>query len=608
MALDARLKTNGNGLPIGERTPRQAAEQATFQNFANCYLREIDSGAEVRHGPEGCGAIECALPVQQAWLRIELVAASRCGPHRLGRAWMRRQLETTWRQAEPFTALQALLQEAYRRIAAERADKAETLRGFELELLYRVLDSYQSTTLYLETPAPDARLSDFLAAEQSLAYGHWQHPTPKSRQGMTSWQQSAYAPELGGRFQLVYFAADKALVTHASAAGRSASEIVAALLGDEAETLGREPHEALIPMHPLQAEALLLDPDIKSLIADGRLRPLGPAGGEFSATSSVRTVYSPDAEWMLKFSLPVQITNSVRVNRRHELEAGVAMTRLFERSGFLKRHPRLRVLNDPAYVTLDLAHRNESGFEVIFRENPFTAGADHGVVTVAALTAEGRPGQASRIAQLIGEIVARDGLSTTEACQRWFSAHLDCALDPLIQLYDELGVALEAHQQNSLLDIRAGYPSAYYYRDSQGFYLSNRYRAALRRLAPETERVAHLHYDEAKIHDPLAYYLIVNQLFSIVNRMANDGLCEEAPLLAHLSERLDRLAERLPGAGGDFARGVLSSPTIAAKANLLTRLFDIDELESGDESAAYRRLPNPLFNAVSHGAGHAVAV
>src|SRR5690606_35061336 len=102
-----------------------------------------------------------------------------------------------------------------------------------------------------------------------------------------------------------------------------------------------------------------------------------------------------------------------------------------------------------------LPGRSESGFEVIFRENPFTAGADE-AITVAALTADPVPGQRSRLARIIDGLAKASGDTRAEVARRWFTLYLDCALIPLVTLYDELGVALEAHQQNSLIDVTEG--------------------------------------------------------------------------------------------------------------------------------------------------------
>ena len=592
------------------QSARQAAETATFQSFANCYLREINSGTTVVHrtGSGPVDGIEWSLPRQQVYLRAEIVSASICGPQHFGRLWMRSAPDAAWRQTEPLSALHMLIHEAYRQMDDTRL---ETMRTHELELLARVLDSYQQMTGYVEkaerSPRDDGH---FIEVEQSLVYGHWQHPTPKSRQGMTFWQQKRYSPELRGQFRLHYFAADAALVRQASAAKSQPFEIVRSLLGSSARDIDIRAGECLVPMHPLQAEALMLDPDIQALQQAGVLRHLGPAGPEFTATSSVRTVYSRDADWMVKFSLPVRITNSVRVNRRPELEAGVAMAKLMQRIDFPRRSANFRIIQDPAYLTLELPGRDESGFEVIFRENPFGADRGQGIATVAALTADPLPGGLSRLERVIRKLAARRGDSISGTGILWFERYLACAVAPLIRLYDEHGVALEAHQQNSLLDIASGHPSLCYYRDNQGFYLSERYRSTLARQVPETETIASLYFADAEIRDRFAYYLIVNQVFSVISRMGHDGLCDEGTLLCALRVHLEDCARSMTGAGRDFARHVLDLPTITSKANLTTRIFDVDELQSSGPQSLYRPIPNPLRVPIvlaSARSGHAIA-
>lgn len=590
-------------------TSRQVAETATFQSFANCYLREVGSGRPVDH-PGGMGSrtpcIEWMLPRQHAVLRAEVTYRSLCGPHGFGRLWLRGLSEAGWRPIEPFSALHALVHETYR--DAGNAP-VERLRACELELLSRVLQSYQATVDNIDHISAGPA-EGFIAAEQSLVFGHWLHPTPKSRQGMTAWQQPHYAPERRGQFRLHFFAAKLEYITHNSATERSAPAIVQSLFGSAGHGLSLAEGEGLLPMHPLQAEALLLDPMVQDLQRRGLLRSLGPAGPLFTATSSVRTVYSADADWMLKFSLPVRITNSVRLNRRHELDAGVAMAKLFARSGFCRRYPAFRLIHDPAYITLDLPGRSESGFEVILRENPFAAGRGEDAETLAALSADPLPGQRSRIEDLVRRLAARSGEGVDATCRQWFARYLDVALKPLVALYDQHGVALEAHQQNSLIDVRDGWPRAYYYRDNQGFYLSERYQASLDALVPEAANIASLYHDEAEINDSFAYYLLVNQVFSVISRMGRDGLVPEAVLMALLRERLECFAREMTGAGRDFAKAVLSGETIATKANLVTRLLDIDELEAAAEKAVYTRMPNPLARpaaALYLGGAHALA-
>lgn len=576
------------------QSSRQIAEIATFQSFANCYLREVNPGIRAMHRAAG-GTVDCvewSLPRQQMILRAEVTSPSLCGPHHFGRVWGRGVSDATWRHIELISALHILVHECYRQVDEAQAD---ALRGFELELLMRVLESYQQTALYIDRAAPEpADGGHFIEAEQSLVFGHWQHPTPKSRQGMTYWQQESYAPELRGQFKLHYFAAKRGDIRHDCARAVAAPEIVRSLVGPDANGIALGDDEYLLPMHPLQAEALLLDPDIRGLLGEGRLRHLGPAGPAFTATSSVRTVYGADADWMLKFSLPVRITNSVRLNRRQELEAGVAMAKLIDRIGFAERSRNFRIIQDPAYITLDLPGRSESGFEVILRENPFAGSGGRGVVTVAALTADPLPGAPSRLARLVETAALRAGENLADAALAWFRRYLDCAVEPLVRLYDDFGIALEAHQQNSLLDVGSGYPSVSYYRDNQGFYLSERYRSLIAGHVPETERIASLYFAESEIRDRFAYYLIVNQVFSVISRMGHDGLCDESLLLRELRAHIERYATRMSGAGRDFARHVLDLPTIVSKANLTTRLYDVDELQSSNAPSLYRPVPNPL--------------
>lgn len=583
---------------------QQTAETATFQSFANCYLREINPGISVIHrdGPRSSECIEWTLAGQRLVLRAEISSRSLCGPLHFGAVWTRPAADPQWRTIEPMTALPFLIQEAGRLFEGNRRESA---RAYELGLMQRVLQSYQGTAENLAVARPlSADSFTFLDAERTIAYGHWLHPTPKSREGMSFWQQGHYAPEFGGDFPLRYFAAANDIVRADSAIGRSAADIVGSLVADASLA----PGETLIPMHPLQAEALLLDPAVQALIDDGALRSLDSSGPRFAATSSVRTVYNAALPFMLKFSLPVRITNSLRVNRLHELKAGIAVARLIDRAGIAGRYPGFHIVRDPAHISLALPGREESGFEVIIRENPFRAGRDRGIVTLAALTADPLPGGVSLLEAVLRRLSTGGERDFASVAAIWFERYLDHALDPLLTLYDDFGIALEAHQQNSLLDLSSGFPSAYYYRDNQGFYLAERHRSSLARLVPEMEEIDGLYFPEADIQDRFAYYAVVNQIFSVISRMGHDGLAEETALLRILHRRLENLSRVLTGAGRRFAESLIHAPTIAAKANLRARLFGVDELQAEDTRSLYRRIENPLWNAgAAERLGHALA-
>ncbi|WP_075222725.1 IucA/IucC family protein [Acuticoccus yangtzensis] len=578
-------------MPIDKSAAFELADAATFEAFANAYLRELDPGTwrsprcvEWRVGDEG------------DVIRADVAYVSAAGPHRFGGVWLCRNGREP-AAMEPFDAVFALAREAYRRHGGPA--RTTGIRTLERELMLRIALSANAVTDNLANAPDGPPADDFIGAESSVVFGHTFHPTPKSVQGLSTWQREAYVPENRGGFRLTAFAASEALVAEDTAGRIAATAMMARIAGPHARTQLRH-GERLLLMHPLQAEALTLDPDIAGLIEAGRLRPLGPAGPAFAATSSLRTVWSEASPFMLKFSLPVRITNSMRINRMHELAAGVVLARYFRRTRTLDAVPRLGMLHDPAWATLVLPGRPESGFETILRQNPFRGARAKNVVTIAALTGEGVAGRPSLLKRIVQTYANAIGTPLPIAANAWFAAYLECALVPLVMLYDRTGVAVEAHQQNALLVFDRGRPERLVTRDNQGLYLAHSYADALAEIVPEAASVPDLVFDEAEVSRRFAYYLVVNQIFGVIARLGRDGLADEDDLLARLRRRVDRLSRETSGAGRRFCRDLLDRPTIAAKANLAARLLDVDELGAGPTVPMYADMPNVLHAAAAH--------
>lgn len=593
-------------------TSCQIAERASFEAFVNCYLHELGAGdwhssaewlARMDPGWSGRGpfVVDLALPRQGLRLALEITYRSSIGRHRVGLVRVQRT-PRTWRGGDRLEVMLTLIRELY---SSAQSPRRETLPQ-ELELVMRVVQSQQIMARYIDARAHDGLLhSDrFIDSEQSLLYGHWCHPTPKSRQGMADFQHESFAPELRGRFRLHHFAVARELVQQQSVVGASAEDLIAqAVATDELAAsmiaTARARDEVVVPVHPLQAEWLLHQPHVRRWVKEGLVRNAGAFGPEFTATSSVRTVYHEDCAWMFKLSIPVKITNSLRVNRRHELAAGLVMAELLQKLG--SAATTIRVLADPAFLTVEAPGLPESGFELLIRENPFRRGRDRGVHSVAALVQAPLPHRPSRLRSLIEGLALTEGRSVEAVSAGWFVRYLTCAVAPLLRLYDEHGIALEAHQQNSLLDLRAGYPRAYYFRDNQGYYLSSQHRERLIGLTAKLTDMPELFFDDALIERRFSYYLIKNQLFSVIQRLGSDGLLAEEIALGAVKSLLGELASELRGPGGALVRGLLSRERLPCKANLLTRLHDVDELLADCEQAHYVEVHNPLCNAAATG-------
>ncbi|OUS31602.1 short-chain oxidoreductase [Gammaproteobacteria bacterium 45_16_T64] len=589
---------------------RQVADNASFQAFMNCYLREIDSGVwhPASHWMLQTGVyfnnnepfvLEIRLTNSDITLAIGVEYRSLVGRHTLTHVFQQQGKHFDWQPIDYLSVQMLVVGNIY--------EQSTAIKSQQLELLSRLIESHQVMSRYVENRYDDPRLhsAKFIDSEQSILFGHWLHPTPKSRQGIHEWQHQDYAPELGGQFQLHYFAVDRTLVKQGSILLKSAEDIVLDSISTGKSSLPPQLSEVdlnkyvLIPAHPLQAHWLLLQSHIRELLTTQSILDIGLLGPKFTPTSSVRTLFCADLPYMFKLSIPVKITNSLRINMRHELDAGVVVASLLRKTEFSHEFTEFQTIDDPAFITLELPGKEESGFELIMRENPFILNGNtkensniHSVAAIAQSPVE-LDGQ-SRLAKLIKGIATEEDNTIKAVSLRWFDCYWQCAIAPAITLFDRHGIALEAHQQNSLLDISKGYPSVYYYRDNQGFYLSKSYQEHLIELENAVNTTPELFYDDDMIIDRFSYYLIINQLFSVINRMGVDKLIDEKTLLALCIQKLHTLQHKMTGVGKQFIHSLLTRKDLPCKGNLLTRIDDVDELQADLELAIYTQIKNPL--------------
>lgn len=591
-----------------DQSAKQIAQNATFQSFINSYIREIDGGVwfemeqwlnENRTSTllTGDEMVELELPHQSVRVAIEVKYRSLVGRQQFGVLLKYCRDRQKWYKEDHLTFLITLIQELH--LMSKSTCDTEYASHYD-ELILRLIESYQTMTNYIEKRmndliAPPFNGMKFIAAEQSLHFGHWLHPTPKSRQGMAQWQHNSFAPELEGSFQLHYFQVNHKLIKESSILQESASEIIKNSVSNWKCSPSISEDTCIIPIHPLQTQWLLQQDYVRKAMDEGLIVNLGAHGPNYTATSSLRTVYNAEEAYMYKFSIPVKLTNSLRVTKRHELEAGIVMASLISKISFLEKYPSFHIIDDPAYITVDFPNQVESGFEVIVRSNTFPKGRDLGISLIAAIVQDPMPNRSSHLTHLITELAYEECRSIEKVSIDWFKKYWNCAIEPLIRLYDEYGIALEAHQQNSVLDISKGYPEGYYYRDNQGYYLSNYYSKKLRDIEPSLSKTPELFYDDCLIQERFTYYLFMNQLFSVIYRFGADGLISENKLIHWVINELKLLERQLTGQGKTFVQSILLKEKLAFKANLLTRFHDVDELMAKLEQAVYTEIANPFI-------------
>ncbi|OON75155.1 IucA/IucC family protein [Streptomyces tsukubensis] len=482
------------------------------------------------------------------------------------------------------------------------------------ELIDRVADSVRRTAVFIAdrrrhpVDGPDL----FLAAEQALLLGHPLHPTPKSREGLSEAENRLYSPELRGAFPLHWLAVDASVLSSDSAwteRGRAlrAEQLTARLAGPG---LPLPEGSAALPLHPWQARDVARRPETAALIEAGLLKPLGPYGRPWSPTSSVRTVHRSGAPAMLKLSLGLRITNSRRENLRKELHRGVEVHRLLRTglgSEWHAAHPGFDIVRDPAWLAVTGPEGTPvQGLDVMIRHNPFSPEDDAacvaGLVSPRPAPLETGPGHVptrSRLAQIVTRLAGTTGRPRGTVAAEWFLRYLERVVRPVLWLDGQAGVALEAHQQNTivLLD-REGWPVGGRYRDNQGYYFRESRRDALEQRLPGIGERSDTFIADDVTDERFAYYLGINNVLGLIGAFGSQGLADEHLLLAAFRGFLTDVAAGSGGLGSSLPAVLLDSPVLRCKANLLTRLHGLDELVGPvDTQSVYVSIANPLHSA-----------
>ncbi|MGW4310192.1 IucA/IucC family protein [Streptomyces californicus] len=566
---------------LDDPDPLRAADAAGTESLLRCWTRENDLPR-----PEG-DTLRIAFPASGTALLVPVHHWSATGAHRFGAP----ALENAPAGAPPADAATVAVL-----IGREGGD------GSAVDLVARVADSVRHTAGFVEqrrrTPEDPAEADLFLTAEQSLLLGHPLHPTPKSREGLSETEARRYSPEVHGAFPLHWFAVDRSLAATDSAWTEDGPATAEELLAPHAAGLSTPPGTVAVPVHPWQAADLLHRPQVRALAEAGLIHDLGPYGEHWHPTSSIRTVHRPGARVMLKLSLGVRITNSRRENLRKELHRGVEVHRLLSTglaASWQREHPGFDIVRDPAWLAVDDTEGVPvTGLDVVLRHNPFGPGDD--AACIAGLTAlrprPGHPGMRSRLAEVVSGLTTRTGLTAAEVCAEWFRRYLQHVVRPVLWLDAHGGVALEAHQQNTIVLLDPdGWPVGGRYRDNQGYYFRESRRAELDKRLPGIGSVSDTFVSDPVTDERFAYYLGINNVLGLIGAFGSQRLADERELLAVLRRFLTETAEL----GSPLPAYLLDNRQLRCKANLLTRLHGLDELVGPvDTQSVYVTIANPL--------------
>ncbi|MFF0041702.1 IucA/IucC family protein [Streptomyces mirabilis] len=550
--------------PTLTSSPTLTADAVTTHTLLNCLIREVSA-------PEHQVTVDhdhllLRLPRRGLLLRVALRRLSLIGAHRFTGP-VERYDDGTWTTVD------------WRELASYVQDELELRTGVtNEEFLPQVTDSHQTIRTILEHRA-DHRPSapSYLDSEQSLIYGHRFHPTPKARTGASAgWL--TYGPETGTRFPLRHLAVRRDLIQEEG----DLSEL-------EPLLPPTDPDFVTLPVHPWQYELLRGHDRLREALASGDIIDVGVTGPDFAPTASVRTLYQPDADMFLKFSLNVRITNCLRKNAAYELSGAVALNGLLQPvfTQLADQFPGCTLLAEPGYRTLNVGGHTAllEGFGVIVRSGLRPHLRPGVTPLLCAAVADEHPTSPAQVSQLLSR-----GAGNALA---WWDAYLRLLLPPVLTAYFEHGVVLEPHLQNVIVGVHQdGLPAQLFFRDLEGTKLLAGHHD--KTLAALPENVRHpLTYDTAHGWNRVAYCLLVNHTAEVLGALADTEPGLEPALWGLVRDHLNACSRSL----GDppRLRALLSGVPLPAKANLMLRWS-----RQADRHATYVPLPSPLGEDFPH--------
>ena len=584
---------------------KELANRLAMQHLVNAYSQETGKASLFEKYQQnstqlafsqGLTLLSLPLSLIQAQLFVPLSYVSRVGRHRI--AALPQIFQKGQKLNFSAVAMVSLLLEELVQQSEGHVDAAS--------LVERWIQSRDALQQFLNIRAEDFDAlvqveQGFIESEQALILGHSMHPAPKSRTGFVHEDWQKYSPEACGQTQLHYWLVAPEYIAEGTALEQVFSiqlkqEIKWHLSESELETLAAYAHYKLLPLHPWQARYLQSKVWFKSLKAKLKIIDLGEKAWIFSPTTSVRTLASFNAPWMLKPSLSVMITNSIRVNLAKECHRGEMTHRLWHSElgqSILKQCPTLKAVNDPAWIALQLDGEIIDETICIVRDQPFIP--EQQVTCIASLCQDHPVEERNRFNALFDQIASQQKLNDkAQIAHDWFKTFLNISLSPLMYVYHRYGMAFESHQQNVLVELKDGWPQWLWLRDNQGFYYIEELADEILQQFPELHDKAHAVGSKAFVDERFSYYFFGNTLFGIINAIGATGFVSEQDLLSVLQQHLFDLLKQYPESS--LIQSLLYQPTLPYKGNLLTRLYELDELIAPVENqSVYIQLANPLY-------------
>ncbi|MDD0851763.1 IucA/IucC family protein [Halobacteriovorax sp. GB3] len=425
----------------------------------------------------------------------------------------------------------------------------------------------------------------FLEAEQLLLLGHNAHPCPKSKAQFSEKDQRLYSPEYSNKFPLKWLLIKKDKLFKNSARNFQEKNWNENFFIKDLQQDIKSGYSPF-PMHPWQFNIFKETELFKKYYDDETILVVDALhqNCHFGATSSLRSLYSENYDYMLKFSLSLQITNSIRHLQEVEVVRGMEVCDVMDTKHgrkFLEKNKNFKILNEPSYMAiLDGKNKLRIDTIVLIRENIETQ---------------------ENIEQVVLSTINQPSIYQNKTFfdlrkvdkRKWFQLYLENILTPFLNAAMEFGILYGAHQQNIIVNLKNSYPESVTFRDCQGTGYTElgfeKMKDHVSSLKRENGNI--VSYEMAKTL--VGYYLFINSTFSTISALSTTDQELERELISTMITFLEDYQKK------EFDTFLvdyfLENKSVKQKGNFLCCFQNINENTQSDPTKIYTKLKNPFF-------------
>jgi hypothetical protein len=305
---------------------------------------------------------------------------------------------------------------------------------------------------------------------------------------------------------------------------------------------------------------------------------------------------------MLKYSLSIKITNSIRHLQKAEIKRGILLKDVLEHcyGEQLKNDNDLKtltVLQEPFYFAIKNQKEEIITESIcILRENNFTDFGEHSFSQLASLNQEISINGDKRINRLINKIANSQNESPQKMAQKWYEHFLENIIRPISILQARYGIYLGAHQQNIILKLDENdYPIHCYYRDCQGTGFNQKIEEKINNkfsyLLKDQENVLDVNF----LDHLMSYYLFINSTYYTIFSIAGGDLELEELLIKITTQKLNSWLRDSNNQYKSLLENLVNQKYIYIKDNYTCCLYKINENTMSNPLDIYKYFKNPFY-------------